>query len=219
MGKMTELRMPKAIPQSLPTDDDAFVSSRTATTAQWRTAALKYREMPFDTEGDRKIVRQMLRIADALGIAEDVALWPEVQARCESNVTNLPTTPPAEGRSVIMDDRTMQALRRVINYSISAEEDDQDDARCRQTTDPHLPRSLSGGEVARQGHEQVHRSRLTTPNPGPPRPHPAGLFFGRTPQIAEQHHARGVACYENDTTHGRLGVWRPNGAFGNDPVC
>jgi len=84
----------------------------------------------------------MLRIADALGIAEDVALWPEVQARCESNVTNLPTTPPAEGRGVIMDDRTMQALRRVINYSISAEEDDFKTMRDADRRQTHIYRDL-----------------------------------------------------------------------------
>jgi hypothetical protein len=75
------MTIPTARPVWLETDDH-FVSSETATAGQWRAHQMR---MPRDRDVD-----QFVRIANRLGLADDVPLLPRLRALANENVTCLP---------------------------------------------------------------------------------------------------------------------------------
>jgi hypothetical protein len=79
---MSLITIPATRPVWLETDDH-FVPSETATTGQWRA---HQKRMPRDRDVD-----QFVRIANRLGLADDVPLLPRLCALANENVTCLPT--------------------------------------------------------------------------------------------------------------------------------
>jgi hypothetical protein len=75
------MTIPTSRPVWLETDDH-FVPSETATTGQWRA---HQKRMPPDRDVD-----QFVRIANRLGLADDVPLLPRLRALAKENVTSLP---------------------------------------------------------------------------------------------------------------------------------
>ena|SRR5690242_11675748 len=78
--QMRPIRIPRTWPEWLETDDH-FVRSETATVRQWRA----HNKRCFDRDVD-----QFVRIADKLGIADDVPLLSRLDALANENVTCLP---------------------------------------------------------------------------------------------------------------------------------
>ncbi len=77
---MNEITIPAKRPEWLQTEDH-FVLSETATAGQWRA---HQKHMPRDHDVD-----QFVRIANRLGLADDVPLLPRLHALANSNVTSL----------------------------------------------------------------------------------------------------------------------------------
>jgi hypothetical protein len=75
------MTIPATRPVWLETDDH-FVPSETATAGEWR-AHQKRRPRDHD-------VAQFVRIANRLGLADDVPLLPRLHALAKENVTSLP---------------------------------------------------------------------------------------------------------------------------------
>ena len=75
------MMIPTARPEWLETDDH-FVPSETATSGQWRA---HQKRRPRDRDVD-----QFVRIANGLGLADDVPLLPRLHALANENVTCLP---------------------------------------------------------------------------------------------------------------------------------
>jgi hypothetical protein len=78
MGRMT---IPTTRPVWLETDDH-LIPSETATAGQWRA---HQKRMPRDRDVD-----QFVRIANRLGLADDVPLLQRLRALANENVTCLP---------------------------------------------------------------------------------------------------------------------------------
>jgi hypothetical protein len=78
---MSRMTIPARRPEWLETEDH-FVPSETATAGQWRA---HQKRMPRDRDVD-----QFVRIANRLGLADDVPLLPRLRALANENVTSLP---------------------------------------------------------------------------------------------------------------------------------
>lgn len=77
---MSRMAIPTTRPEWLETDDN-YIRSETATAGQWR--AHNYRCSDYDVD-------QFVRVADKLGIADDVPLLPHLHALANENVICLP---------------------------------------------------------------------------------------------------------------------------------
>jgi hypothetical protein len=77
---MRYVTIPRTRPEWLQTDDH-FIRSETATLGQWRA---------HNTRCSDRDVDQFIRLADKLGIANDVPLLPHVHALANENVICLP---------------------------------------------------------------------------------------------------------------------------------
>lgn len=78
---MSRMTIPARRPEWLETEDH-FVPSETATAGQWRAHQMR---MPYDRDVD-----QFVRIANRLGLADDVPLLPRLRALANDNVTCMP---------------------------------------------------------------------------------------------------------------------------------
>jgi hypothetical protein len=78
---MSRMTIPATRPEWLETEDH-FIPSETATAGQWRA---HQKRMPRDRDVD-----QFVRIANKLGLADDVPLLPHLRALANENVTCLP---------------------------------------------------------------------------------------------------------------------------------
>ena len=78
---MKRVTIPAKRPEWLQTEDQ-FVPSETATAGQWRA---HQKRMPRDYDVD-----QFVRIANRLGLADDVPLLPRLHALATDNVTSIP---------------------------------------------------------------------------------------------------------------------------------
>ena len=81
MREMSRMTIPTTRPAWLETDDH-FIPSETATAGQWRA---HQRRMQRDRDVD-----QFVRIANRLGLADDVRLLQRLRALANENVTCLP---------------------------------------------------------------------------------------------------------------------------------
>jgi hypothetical protein len=77
---MRYVTIPRTRPEWLETDDH-FIRSETATLGQWRAHNKRCSDRDVD---------QFIRLADKLGIANDVPLLPHVHALANENVICLP---------------------------------------------------------------------------------------------------------------------------------
>jgi hypothetical protein len=75
-----DYKIPATFPAWLDLGDDRFVSSADATAGQWRA----YKKHAKD-----RSVSQMVRLANAFRIPDDVSLLPRLRALCSTNVVSI----------------------------------------------------------------------------------------------------------------------------------
>ena len=84
-------RIPRKLPGFIEADNEgnAFIDSEQATVAQWRAAGRYIAQQNEYAPWRLRAVRQMVRIASAFEIPEDVSLLPRLRAIAAANVVNL----------------------------------------------------------------------------------------------------------------------------------
>jgi hypothetical protein len=81
------LYLPRTLPAYLEVGQDDFIRMDIATTAQWRVAYFVLDNVEItqrERTARRREIRRVLRIADAIGAAEDQPLWPLIHARVKN---------------------------------------------------------------------------------------------------------------------------------------
>lgn len=93
-----KLRIPRALPCLWDDHADGYLSPEFATAGQWRAAKRSSRKAELKgavTPGTyARAVRQVVKVADALRIPDDVVLLPRLQSLAAPNVRSLRTREP-----------------------------------------------------------------------------------------------------------------------------
>lgn len=83
---MARYKIPRQVPSSINISEERFVFSDHATVHQWRQALkLIHKQIGFEL----RVITQMTKLADVLGIPDDVELLPRLEALASSDVVTL----------------------------------------------------------------------------------------------------------------------------------
>ena len=84
---MARYKIPRQVPTFLEISDGRVVPSKRATVHQWRQALkLIHQQIGFEL----RVITQMIKLANVLGIPDDVELLPRLEALTSGNVVSLP---------------------------------------------------------------------------------------------------------------------------------